>query len=291
MAERRMFAKTIIDSDAFLDMPTSSQLLYFHLSMRADDDGFVNKPKSVMRMVGCKEDDLKLLFVKKFLIPFESGIVVIKHWKIHNYIAKDRYTETKYKEEKAMLILDENKSYSLPSTECIQPVYETDTQVRLGKESIGKYREDNILLDSSESEQTAPPKPKKKKSVKDKYGEFQNVLLTNEEYERLADDFGADLRDKAISFLDAYIEEKGYKSKSHNLAIRRWVIDAVNENESKPQRYGRKEKVPSWLGAQGHYGEAELANIKKLLGEDDPESEKEREQLEKELQVFRRGAT
>ena len=112
MAERRMFAKTIIDSDAFLEMPTTSQLLYFHLSMRADDDGFVNKPKSLMRMVGCKDDDLKLLFVKKFLIPFESGVVVIKHWKIHNYIRKDTYTETKYKEEKATLELDENSACS-----------------------------------------------------------------------------------------------------------------------------------------------------------------------------------
>ena len=129
-----MFAKTIIDSDAFLDMPATAQLLYFHLSMRADDDGFVNKPKTIMRMCGSRDDDLKLLFVKKFLIPFDNGIVVIKHWKIHNYISKDRYTETKYKEEKALLTLDENKSYTL----CIQDVYKPSTQVRLGKDSIGK---------------------------------------------------------------------------------------------------------------------------------------------------------
>ena len=144
MAERRMFAKTIIDSDAFLEMPTTSQLLYFHLAMRADDDGFVNKPKSLMRMVGCKDDDLKLLFAKKFLIPFESGVVVIKHWKIHNYIAKDRYTETKYKEEKATLMLDENNAYTQvvddPYTGCIQSVDEPSTQVRLGKERKGKDR-------------------------------------------------------------------------------------------------------------------------------------------------------
>ena len=134
MAERRMFAKTIIDSDAFLDMPQSSQLLYFHLSMRADDEGFINNPKSIMRNVGCKDDDMKLLIAKKFIIPFESGIVVIKHWKIHNYIAKDRFTPTKYQEERSRLELDENKSY----TQCIQPVYELDTQVRIGKDSIGK---------------------------------------------------------------------------------------------------------------------------------------------------------
>lgn len=134
MAERRMFAKTIIDSDAFLDMPHSTQLLYFHLAMRADDDGFINNPKNIMRMVGCKDDDMSVLITKKFLIPFESGVVVIKHWKIHNYIAKDRYKETKYKKEKALLKLDENNSY----TECIQPVYELETQDRLGKDRIGK---------------------------------------------------------------------------------------------------------------------------------------------------------
>ena len=134
MAERRMFSKKIIDSDAFLDMPATAQLLYFHLSMRADDDGFVNKPKTIMRMIGSKDDDIKLLFAKKFLIPFDSGIVVIKHWKIHNYIAKDRYKETTYKEEKATLSLDENNSY----TTCIQSVNSLHTQVREGKESIDK---------------------------------------------------------------------------------------------------------------------------------------------------------
>ena len=95
MAERRMFAKTIIDSDAFLEMPQSSQNLYFHLAMRADDDGFINNPKSIMRLIGCKDDDANILIAKKFLIPFESGVVVIKHWKIHNYIRRDTYTETK----------------------------------------------------------------------------------------------------------------------------------------------------------------------------------------------------
>ena len=153
MAERRMFAKTIIDSDAFLEMPTTSQLLYFHLSMRADDDGFVNKPKSLMRMVGCKDDDLKLLFVKKFLIPFESGVVVIKHWKIHNYIRKDTYTETKYKEEKATLELDENSAYRLADATPLQlrdeSVTSPSTQDRLGQVSTGK---DSVGKDIEEAE-------------------------------------------------------------------------------------------------------------------------------------------
>lgn len=146
MAERRMFAKTIIDSDAFLEMPQSSQLLYFHLSMRADDDGFINKPKAIIRLVGCKEDDMKILIAKKFIIPFDTGVVVIKHWKIHNYIRSDRYTETKYKDEKAILSIDENNAYRLSSDSClpsgIPTVSKMDTQVRLGKDrlELGKDR-------------------------------------------------------------------------------------------------------------------------------------------------------
>lgn len=151
MAERRMFAKTIIDSDAFLDMPLSSQALYFHLSMRADDDGFINNPKKIQRMVGCGDDDLKLLMAKKFILVFESGVIVIKHWKIHNYIRNDRYKPTLYQEEKAMLTDKESKAYTF-STNVLepnenvgipidnQPVYQMDTQVRLGKDRLGKDR-------------------------------------------------------------------------------------------------------------------------------------------------------
>ena len=146
MAERRMFAKTIIDSDAFLEMPLSAQCLYFHLSMRADDDGFINNPKKIQRMIGASDDDLKILLAKQFLIPFESGIVVIKHWKIHNYIQKDRYKETIYIDEKEKLLTKKNKEYELPNpvpellSGCIQDVSKMDTQVRLGKVRLGKVR-------------------------------------------------------------------------------------------------------------------------------------------------------
>lgn len=140
MAERRMFAKTIMDSDAFLDMPLSTQCLYFHLSMRADDDGFINNPKKIQRMIGCADDDFKLLIAKRFVIPFESGIVVIKHWKIHNYIRKDRYNETVYQEEKNMLTEKENGIYSLIEDVGIPLVNHKDTQrlpqVRLGKDRL-----------------------------------------------------------------------------------------------------------------------------------------------------------
>lgn len=148
MAKRRMFAMTIIDSDAFTDMPLSTQALYFHLSMRADDDGFLNNPKKIQRMIGASDDDFKVLVAKRFILPFESGVVVIKHWKIHNYIAKDRYTPTVYQAEKALLEVKDNGAY----TECIQDVYEMDTQVRVGKDSLDKDK----LVECSVVEDTSP---------------------------------------------------------------------------------------------------------------------------------------
>ena len=140
MAERRMFAKSIIDSDAFLDLPQSTQLLYFHLAMRADDDGFVNNPKRIARAVGCGDDDAKLLLAKQFIISFASGVIVIRHWRLHNYIQKDRYHETAYKDEKASLGIDKNNVYSVLDTGCIHDGYNLDTEVRLGKVSIGKSK-------------------------------------------------------------------------------------------------------------------------------------------------------
>ena len=156
MAERRMFAKTIIDSDAFLDMPMSAQALYFHLAMRAYDDGFVNNPRKIMRMVGASDDDARILLAKRFLISFESGVVVIKHWRIHNYIRNDRYKPTVYAEEMAQLEQKENGAYTLgiPTdnqlpTNGIPTVSNWDTQVRLGKDSVGKV--------SRERGKTTPP--------------------------------------------------------------------------------------------------------------------------------------
>ena len=139
MAERRMFAKTIVLSDAFLDMPLSARCLYFTLGMFADDDGFVNSPKGIMRQAGCSEDDMKVLLAKKFLLAFESGVIVIKHWRINNYLQKDRYNPTKYGDEKATLSLDENGAYqtakALPEPMYTQEVY---TQDRLGKDRLVK---------------------------------------------------------------------------------------------------------------------------------------------------------
>lgn len=160
MAEKRMFSKTIIDSDVFLDMPLSTQALYFHLSMRADDDGFLNNSKKIMRIIGANENDMDLLLVKKFIIQFEDGICVIKHWRIHNYIQTDRYHETNYKREKSMLNVDENKAYTFDDTgkkllgnkivnsSCIQDVYKLDTSCTQNG-SADKTRLDKNRLDKT----------------------------------------------------------------------------------------------------------------------------------------------
>ena len=144
MAERRMFTKKITESDAFLDMPSSTQMLYFHFSMNADDDGFVNNPKKIQKMCGASDDDFKLLIAKSFIILFDSGIIVIKHWKMHNYIQADRYRPTDYVEEKSMLGIKSNKAYTLDvskmDTECIQNGY-------IGKDSIGKVSIDKDSID------------------------------------------------------------------------------------------------------------------------------------------------
>ena len=138
MAERRMFAKTIVLSDAFLDMPLTARCLYFTFGMLADDDGFINSPKSIIRQCGASEDDLKILIMKKFVIPFDSGIIVIKHWRINNYLRNDRYKETVYTEEKESLTMDETGNYHLGIPSSGIPSIGKDS---IGKDSIGNKEE------------------------------------------------------------------------------------------------------------------------------------------------------
>ena len=218
MAERRMFAKTIVLSDAFLDMPLSARCLYFTLGMLADDDGFVNSPKSIMRQAGASTDDLNLLMAKRFILAFDSGVIVIKHWRIHNYIQKDRYKESKYMEEKATLKIDQNGAY----TECIQDVSTLDTQVRLGK--------DRARIELGEViEEAAPPKP-----TRHKYGLYENVLLTDEDYEKLKAEFPHNYTER-IERLSEYIASTGKKYKNHLATIRNW---ARNDLAKKPASKG-----------------------------------------------------
>jgi len=213
MAERRMFAKTIIDSDAFLDMPLSTQALYFHLSMRADDDGFINNPKKICRMVGSNDDEMKVLFAKKFIIGFESGVIVIKHWKIHNYIQKDRYKPTIYAEDKASLAVKDNGSY----TTDIQDVYTMDTECihdgDTGKVRLGKVRKEFTFSLS------------------------KTMLLssTSKEYKSKLEEY-IKQSGKSMSYKDFFevCEMKGYKYKNFKLAYDKW-----NKEDKQPIQQGR----------------------------------------------------
>ena len=158
MAERRMFAKTIVLSDAFLDLPMSARCLYFTLGMLADDDGFVNSPKSIMRQCGASDDDMKVLLAKKFILAFESGVIVIKHWRINNYLRSDRYTETKYIDEKSQLTVDENtNAYHTIERNTLAGI--PAGRPNIGIPSIGKDRlgKDRLGKDTKVAKRFVPP--------------------------------------------------------------------------------------------------------------------------------------
>lgn len=232
MAERRMFAKSIIDSDAFLDMPLSAQALYFHLSIRADDEGFVGNPKRIRSMIGASEDDYKLLIVKRFLLVFPSGVVVIKHWKIHNYIQSDRGKPTTYMEERATLSLDGKKAYvERVDTPCIQNGYSLDTQVRLDKVSIG---EDRLIEENAASGALPASKPRFTKPT------LEEIIAYCEEQGNNVD---------PQAFYDFY-ESKGWKvgnqpMKDWRAAVRTWERRQAPGKPAapanKPSKYDREE--------------------------------------------------
>lgn len=218
MAERRMFAKTIVLSDAFLDMPMGARCLYFTLGMFADDDGFVNSPKSIMRQIGASEDDLKVLVAKKFILPFESGIIVIKHWRINNYLRNDRYKATNYIEEKQELVVEENGSYTKRDY-CGIP--------NGGIPSIGK---DSLVEDSIVENIIEAPK----KETRHKYGAYNNVLLSDTDLEKLKTEF-KDYEER-IERLSEYIASTGKSYKNHLATIRSW---AKKDARQAPRSYGR----------------------------------------------------
>ncbi|EGO2744945.1 DNA replication protein [Enterococcus faecalis] len=280
-----MFAKTIIDSDAFLDMPLSTQSLYFHLSMRADDDGFINNPKKIQRMVGCGDDDLKLLMAKRFILVFDSGVIVIKHWKIHNYIRNDRYKPTLYQEEKAELAEKNSKAYTF-KTEVIESEnhlgipddnrmgYQMDTQVRLGKDRLVKDKKKNSVEPSSTMSelfekiwQTYPKKTNKKKARE----QFLKKFKTEEDLESFK---------KGYKDYLAYIKLNDWY---HPQELFRWIRDDRYNDEydlsqtNKQPAYSkapvRQEQLPNWTGMQEDVplSAEELAELERqkqeLLGE------------------------
>lgn len=216
MAERRMFNKQITRSDAFLDMPRSTRLLYYDLSLDADDDGFIDKYKSIMRLTGASEDDLKLLIAKSFIIPFENGVIVIKHWRMNNLIRSDRYKPTVYQEEKKQLSLKENGSYTKKTTIGIPNDNQRETQYSIEKDSIVK---ESIV----EEVVAVAPSPSKR-FVKPTLEQIKEYCLTRKN------------NIDAQHFMDFY-ESKGWKvgnqpMKDWKACVRTWEQRNKVENKS-----------------------------------------------------------
>lgn len=228
MAKKRMFSLSVVDTDKFLEMPISSRLLYYELGMRADDDGFVDNWKKILLFTGLKEDDMRVLISKQFIIPFESGVIVIRHWRLNNYLQTDRIKPTIYQEELKSLETDSNNVYKM-DTNCIH--------------SIDKYSIDKNSIDIKENK-------------KEKYGEFKNVLLTDEEYHKLE-------KSNLIPYIEklsSYMASKGKKYKSHYATILNWSRgDKVNSN------------LPDWFGKEIEKEELkeeeEVNELNKLLEE------------------------
>lgn len=230
MAQKRMFSNSVVQSDEFLEMPDSSQNLYFHLSMQADDDGFVDKWKSIMRMTGKKEDDLKILIAKSFVIPFDTGVLVIRHWRLNNYLQKDRYKETIYKDEKARLTIDKSNVYNL-DTECIH--------------SIDKNRLDKISIDKNSKEK----EQEESESCGDgfqKVSKFyeENINLLTPYTSKVLEDFTDELGEDLVIYAMQISIENNKRTISYIKAIlNNWsraniktLAEAKNENQNKNEK-------------------------------------------------------
>lgn len=253
MAQRRMFSRKITDTDKFIEMPATTQNLYFHLNMNADDEGFVDRVSIIQRMIGASGDDLKLLIAKGFVIPFESGVVVIRHWRIHNYIQADRFQPTIHQNEKSQIEYDETKTANIKRLgECIQNVYKVDTQVRLGKDrlELDKDRLDHHL------DQNDDDKNLVFKKLKEAFGEMSVNGTMVEEVEKLLKHYGQEL---VILALDKTILNAG-KSLRYTMSIlQRWDGQGLRTAEQirvADEEYERKKSnkiqgdpygnIPSW---------------------------------------------
>ncbi len=211
MSERRMFSRTVLESDRFIDLSAKAKVLYLYLCLSADDDGAVSNPKTVARTVGSTNVDIEDLVDAGFIISFPSGIVVICHWRIHNRIQKDRYKPTLHKNDFALLKLDGNVYRLADNTDtaCVRLVSGTDTQDSIGQDRTGEVSADNDLLCGSHTHGETKP-----------YGEFQNVLLTDDELSRLKTDV-ANYADY-IEALSGYMARTGKAYKSHYATIKAW---------------------------------------------------------------------
>ena len=254
MAERRMMSKSVIETDAFMDMPFSTQALYFHLLLRADDDGFIKSPKAIMRFINARDDDMKLLIAKQYVLAFDSGVIVIKHWKIHNYIRSDRYKRTDCIEAQQVKLTGDNEytvcqngvSVGIPSgsQEVYQVVDEMDTQVRLGKDRLGK---DSIELDSigDKSPKTSAKTTKKRTFKPPTLAEVNDYILEKGIHNVSAKDF--------VDYYEAgnWHDAKGNKVKSWKQKLLTWARHENGNAKTHTSNESRLDEALSMLDEMG----------------------------------------
>ncbi|WZU00341.1 hypothetical protein MGH68_12135 [Erysipelothrix sp. D19-032] len=237
MAEKRMFSNKITQSDAFLSMPRDIAKSILALVNGCDDEGFVNRPKSIMRMVGASDDDMNILIAKKFIIPFNvandgvmsSMVCVIKHWFINNYIRPDRLKETSYSNERGMLTIQENGSYSfdLKHENDIDGQLPVNCPNRLDKNRLDENRLDESSIETQKQSSIIKTPRKSAKKTKSKHGLYGHVKLTDDEYKKLKNEYNN--HDELIQHLDDYCEMHDKSYKNYYLAIKKWVVEAVNK--------------------------------------------------------------
>lgn len=252
MAEKRMFSNKITDSDSFIELSSAAQALYFHLNQAADDDGFNNQVQMAMWKAHASVDDLKILMAKNFVIRFESGVIVIKHWRMHNTLRKDRYKPTNFQEELKMLGVKENGAYTLGCRMVAE-------RLPSGCHSIDKNSIEEISIeedsDSDSDESPSPPK----KPVRHKYGEYNNVLLSDEDMEKLKEEFPSDYEER-IERLSSYIASSGKSYKNHLATIRNWA--RKDKKEEKADSFDTDEMFNAAL-SRSMGGEKNAGNDKK----------------------------
>ena len=218
MAERRMFTKKVTDDDNFMSLSSSAQAMYLHLSMSADDDGFCNQVALSMFKAHASVQDLQALLEKRYIYQFDNGVIVIKHWRMANALRKDRYTPTAFQEELAHLDIKDNGSYTWLPSGC-QVVADCLPQDSIGKDSVGKL---------------SIGKESKEKPIRHKYGEYKNVLLSDEDVEKLKTEFPTDWVAR-IENLSSYIASTGKKYKNHLATIRNWARNERPKETEKPK--------------------------------------------------------
>ena len=225
MAEKRMFTKKITDDDSFISMPSSAQALYFHLNQGADDDGFTRQISMAMYKAHASEDDLRVLLSKNYIIRFESGVIVIKHWRMHNTLRKDRYTPTSHQEELELLGIKKDGAYTLnlESAERLPSGCQVvaSGKVSIGKESIGEDSLDEVSV----GDDVAPATTDEENKLQVWEGSLGKgvVRLTENQVGALLDELGLSGFDYYVEKLADFIIEKGAKVTNHYATILKWA--------------------------------------------------------------------